>query len=730
MGNLVSRQNAAVEEADHITNNAYKYPPRIGNFFGTHFIMGGERFDTPQPESYLFGENADLNFLGNRPTAFPYPPPQANEPTKTLKSLVNIRKESVRFVRVPNDKRPSCADADTLQENEKNKNLKESSGSASGEQIDGNVLCNMVGVSSSAETVLPNYFYNIEFTFDSDAKCAITVYYVCTEDVSPSGVTLAPREGLSLSSDTYHYEKGINQFFSQPNHVFNPQLIPEDDLTYNASREQYPVAIHCVIEEGNEECRQSHTTICVIDHHPETCTYVLRALKQKIFVDGLCYLLQEIYGIENKAVNKSSLDEEIDDHGSECVICMSETRDTLILPCRHLCLCNSCADSLRYQANNCPICRAPFRALLQIRAVQKGISTHMLHQNTPTSVAGEPTPPDLPPGYIPVSLIEALNGPPQYVTRARKGDHDASENIMMAASTMTSGDIKATSPLKSSSQRRPKIKKHASTCTTTNEKTNAGVQDDDEDSENEKLSPLLSPGMKIKNTSSKSLKLVVDSLGDSDGEDIVKNIHVTDAAVTVSISGENNDLQESNSEKISSLKHRTEPADCDAPARDPCLLVANFSAEDSDYYTPDDTQNTILSPLYPSDRAKRGDPLSCSCVVLNHDMNVPNASAVGYSTKLKGSQSLQKKSTSAGNIVGPINEATPCCGVDLKSNNVSSLPDMLDSPISGNSASTRSSSDSYSSSSSTKQLLSSNTTTTAANIIVDDKTSVQNAVNV
>jgi hypothetical protein len=30
--------------------------------------MGGERFDTPQPEAYLFGENADLNFLGNRPT--------------------------------------------------------------------------------------------------------------------------------------------------------------------------------------------------------------------------------------------------------------------------------------------------------------------------------------------------------------------------------------------------------------------------------------------------------------------------------------------------------------------------------------------------------------------------------------------------------------------------------------------------------------------------------------
>jgi hypothetical protein len=47
------------------------------------------------------------------------------------------------------------------------------------------------------------------------------------------------------------------------------------------------------------EPRQSHTTIAVIDRHSDG-TYVLKALKQKLFVDGLCYLLQEIYGIENK----------------------------------------------------------------------------------------------------------------------------------------------------------------------------------------------------------------------------------------------------------------------------------------------------------------------------------------------------------------------------------------------------------------------------------------------
>lgn len=109
-----------------------------------------------------------------------------------------------------------------------------------------------------------------------------------------------------------------------------------------------------------------------------------------------------------------NIDDDNEDNSGECVICMSDTRDTLILPCRHLCLCNSCADSLRYQANNCPICRAPFRALLQIHAVQK-ISSGM-HTNSTTSqqhALQETNAENIPPGYMAVSLIEALNGPPQ-----------------------------------------------------------------------------------------------------------------------------------------------------------------------------------------------------------------------------------------------------------------------------------------------------------------------------
>ena len=60
----------------------------------------------------------------------------------------------------------------------------------------------------------------------------------------------------------------------------------------------------------------------------------------------------------------------------------------------------------RYQANNCPICRAPFRALLQIRALAKSG-----HSATHPALAAEAHTDGVPPGYELVSLVEALNGP-------------------------------------------------------------------------------------------------------------------------------------------------------------------------------------------------------------------------------------------------------------------------------------------------------------------------------
>lgn len=369
MGIGLSRRSQRAPQVVAANSNCYKYPPKSDNYFSTHFIMGGERFESAKPDAYLFGENEDLNFLGSKPTPFPYPVPQPHEPTKTLRSLVNIRRDSVRLVK------------DLDETNQPSTNIR----------------------------------YNIEFTFDTDVKCAITIYYFAKEEIANKQAIYHPRDP-EMNSDTFHYKRGANQTFSQPTHLLDPNQFSEDEWKYSPETDVIPVVIQCVVEEA-DQFGHSHMTFAVIEKSLDG-GFSLKPLKQKQMVDGLCYLLQEIYGIENKNAqrNRQPQDDDIEDNGSECVICMCETRDTLILPCRHLCLCNSCADNLRYQANNCPICRAKFHALLQIKAMRKrtaSTTSPTTAQNETTDESSAVSQEGIPAGYEAVSLIEALNGPTQ-----------------------------------------------------------------------------------------------------------------------------------------------------------------------------------------------------------------------------------------------------------------------------------------------------------------------------
>lgn len=390
MGQYLSRAVAGRDPRDGESESGgtsaltYRYPPKNGApYFANHFIMGGEKFDQPQPESFLFGENSDLNNLGSRAVSFPYPPPPPNEGTKTLKSQINIRRDSLHFVTLKSRKDTAATSP-------------ESEGGGT----------NLPGSTDTPPTPPrpEEKGYHVEFTFDADVRSAITIQYFCIEEVTSGGVSYMSRR-KDLSSETYEYERGAAQVFSQPDHVFYPYLCQSEIEVASNDPELFSIVIQCVSLEGDHP-RQSHATLGLIDKYSDS-SVTIKGIKQKLFIDGLSYLLQEIYGLENKTVETSQFSEDdVDDCGAECVVCMCDLRDTIILPCRHLCLCNACADSLRYQANNCPICRAPFRALLQIRAVQKiGQVTHPALPDPETSTEG------IPPGYQCVSLVEALNGP-------------------------------------------------------------------------------------------------------------------------------------------------------------------------------------------------------------------------------------------------------------------------------------------------------------------------------
>uniref|UniRef100_A0A674F1Y9 E3 ubiquitin-protein ligase n=1 Tax=Salmo trutta TaxID=8032 RepID=A0A674F1Y9_SALTR len=370
MGALTSRQNAGVEEVDIPSNSVYRYPPKSGSYFANHFIMGGEKFDSTHPEGYLFGENTDLNFLGMRPVAFPYAAPPPQEPVKTLRSLINIRKDTLRLVRCSEDlKLP-------------------------GEDV--------AGKSKAC--------YNIEFTFDADTQVAITIYYQAIEEFH-NGVPIYIPQDSSLQSETVHFKRGVCQQFCLPSHSINLSEWADEELLFDMDKDVFPMVVQATVDEGEDHMGHSHVLLATFEKHMDG-SYCVKPLKQKQVVDGVSYLLQEIYGIENKYNSQESkvADDEISDNSAECVVCLSDVRDTLILPCRHLCLCNACADTLRYQANCCPICR--LRESIMSIMLHKTFVSHTLAFVSFIAIPNTFSASDhIPPGYEAVSLLEALNGP-------------------------------------------------------------------------------------------------------------------------------------------------------------------------------------------------------------------------------------------------------------------------------------------------------------------------------
>lgn len=386
MGNLFGRSEdggeaETTDRSTDLVNHVYSYPPQSGCYFAGYFIMGGQKFMTSQPEAYLFGDNMDLNFLGPKPVPFPYLTKPPDEPTRSLSAFINIRKETLRLIKIPcivNESNQTASIPDIsvnqLQTQSNNENgsveqlsnhlefkeltsssnvskqaalssqeLISSLDSPKASQIHENSTDNHEAIQPVTSSTTNGPLYTIEFTFDSDVKCAITIYYLSLEEITSTGIIYIPRDP-NYKTETFHYPKGANQIFSQQSLIFSPSSFNKNDLFYRAIDEYgnfdrtvpFPIIIQVTAEEGSET-RQSHSLIATVERNSEN-QFHIKPFKQKIIIDGIAYLIQEVYGIENKNSGQTSVDRpsnysdnELEDDGSKCVICMSESRDTLIL---------------------------------------------------------------------------------------------------------------------------------------------------------------------------------------------------------------------------------------------------------------------------------------------------------------------------------------------------------------------------------------------------------------
>eukprot|EP00126_Sphaerothecum_destruens_P002695 Sdes_comp16119_c0_seq1m5348 len=291
-------------------------------YFGTHFTLAGEQHETNAPETFLFGSMTDLAMLVRGEAGeSPETPPSYVKHTCTLSCPVNIHKETVKLV-----------------------------------PVEGSTTK-----------------YTLEFEFDSSQDCDVNIFLQASESrdsfknftcLSPSPELRSPAQRFSCGSGLCYQSGSFLVDFGQ-HEALKP--LSEDSP-------EYPMII---LLQGALETSSgmisSQATFFSFEMSPEG-KYSPKLLKQYVTINGLSYTIHEIYGIEQKKAiapeQEQDIDKDEDEYTVECVVCMVDAKDTLVLPCRHLCLCSSCAEVLRFQSHKCPICRAPFHSLLQIRVAK------------------------------------------------------------------------------------------------------------------------------------------------------------------------------------------------------------------------------------------------------------------------------------------------------------------------------------------------------------------------
>ncbi|KAI3473998.1 hypothetical protein Pfo_028786 [Paulownia fortunei] len=207
--------------------------------------------------------------------------------------------------------------------------------------------------------------YLVAFTFDATVAGSITIIFFAKEG---EDCYLTPmKESLYLPL-TVHFQQGLAQKFKQPSGTgIELSTFQEGELSKDGDLGMYPLAVKAEAspdnQSGNADSGSTNSQITQAVFEKDKGEYQVKVVKQILWVNGMRYELQEIYGIGN------SVEDEFDgnDPGKECVVCLSEPRDTTVLPCRHMCMCSECAKVLRFQTNRCPICRQPVERLLEIK---------------------------------------------------------------------------------------------------------------------------------------------------------------------------------------------------------------------------------------------------------------------------------------------------------------------------------------------------------------------------
>ncbi|KAF2312066.1 hypothetical protein GH714_027932 [Hevea brasiliensis] len=321
----------------------------------------------PLPTLYDHHHRGDpAHWVGGRYPCGPMVPYVEHQKAVTIRNDVNLRKESLRLE--PDEENPGrflvAFTFDATVAGRRHNNYK------FGSALDS---INLLSESPEErnEKVAACHASTLRYWLKSLNEINVVKWGVIISDNRPFfSWNVLMKENL-LQPVTVNFQQGLSQKFRQPSGTgIDFGMFEERELMKEGEMDVYPLAVKAEAYPPNQNGQDvnqlsgtvnSQITQAVFEK--DKGEYQLRVGKQILWVNGMRYELQEIYGIGNSVEG----DVDANDPGKECVICLSEPRDTTVLPCRHMCMCSGCAEVLRYQTKRCPICRQPVERLLEIR---------------------------------------------------------------------------------------------------------------------------------------------------------------------------------------------------------------------------------------------------------------------------------------------------------------------------------------------------------------------------
>lgn len=198
----------------------------------------------------------------------------------------------------------------------------------------------------------------LEFKFDSTCPVVVSVSMLDGQDNDVEKMAVVTNAPIVLPTAKYPAQLG---------HAFCAPLGPIDKLV-DAHGQVYFVITLTVENLDDNLVRGQKTyfsinrkedllrrkTVAKIPLHADILCQTLDITDQD--TNSVAYNIQEVYGLRPDIEA---------DCGRECIICMSEPRDTVVLPCRHMAFCRYCANVMRTRCEKCPICRQRVGTLLQ-----------------------------------------------------------------------------------------------------------------------------------------------------------------------------------------------------------------------------------------------------------------------------------------------------------------------------------------------------------------------------